>query len=265
MQHCQKKNTPTAIGVSADGRFATAVKLGCKMWDCPYCSTMRKFYLSRKAYFGIEHYKEGGVKNWYFGTLTMHENWRGWASIQNYQANWNKFYQRMKRANDGPLYYVILPEHHKDRSLHIHLISTCQNETRWWKDQGRACGFGYKNENEPLGESWRAVSYVLKYVGKSLGVAAWPKHFRRVRFSIHWPPTPIDDAWSWSCIPANAAAAAINLERDKGRTIINAITGQISEQSPTSHRIPYPNLHAGAGALQGSAFLASFRVGETQD
>lgn len=265
MFHCPKKNTPTAIGVSADGRFATATKLGCKMWDCPYCSTKRKGYLVVKTYNGIEHYKANGIEHWYFGTITMHENWRGWASIQNFQTNWNKFYQRMKRETDGTLYYVLLPERHKDGSLHVHLISTCQAETKWWKDKGRACGFGYKNENKEIYSTAKAAYYVTKYVGKSIGVQDWPIRFRRVRFSRSWPNPSPDTEWSWFVVSPTAAAAALFRERDQGRVIINAHTGQISKPSPHTNRIPYPVLAAGTGVLQDSAILATLRMGEETD
>jgi len=216
MKHCPKPNTPTVIGVNEDTGELVASKAGCGMWNCPYCSTVRKHYVARKCYLGIEHYKANGVPNWYFGTITMHENWRGWASLVNYQSNWNKFYQRMKRITNGPLYYCLLPEKHKDGSLHVHLISTCQAETRWFKDKGRASGFGYKNENEPLESSAAAVRYVTKYVGKSLSVVDWPKNFRRIRFSINWPEPPIRDDYTWSPFPPNLAKYAVRVKFEQG-------------------------------------------------
>lgn len=265
MLHCPKKNTPTAIGVSADGRFATATKLGCKMWDCPYCSTKRKGYLVVKTYNGIEHYKAEGYEHWFFGTLTMHRNWRGWASIENFQRNWNKFYQRMKRGTDGTLYYVLLPEQHRDGSLHVHLISTCPQETAWWKDNGAQCGMGFKNENKPLTSTAKAAWYVTKYVQKSLGRADWPVRFRRVRFSRFWPEPESDGGWQWYVVHSMAAKSAISDERNKGRIIVNAYTGQVSQPHPGSYRIPYPLLDARSGALQDSAILAAFGVGAAAD
>lgn len=265
MQHCPKKNTPMAIGVSADGRFATATKLGCKMWDCPYCSIRRKGFLVIKTYQGIEHYKANGSEHWYFGTLTMHKNWRGWASIVNFQKNWNKFYQRLKRATDETLYYVLLPETHRDGSLHVHLISTCPQSKDWWKDNGAACGMGFKNDNQPLHSTSKAAWYVTKYVQKSLGRADWPLRFRRVRFSRFWPEPQSDASWQWYVIHPMAARAAIFSERDKGREIINAITGQISEPIESTKRIPYPVLAAGKELFQDSAIMASIRMGEEED
>lgn len=226
MKHCPNKNTPTAIGVQAGMGLATAHKLGCKSWACPYCSTKRKGWLARKCYVGIEQYRAEGSQ-FYFGTITMHENWRGWASVVNFQTNWNKFYQRMKRATDGKLYYCLLPEHHRDGSLHIHLLSTCQTKTRWWKDEGRACGFGYKNENEALEDSALAASYVTKYVSKSLGVVDWPQHFRRVRFSVRWPDPPQNDDWTWSAWPRDMAKHAIRKRVMQGYKIVNSQTGEI--------------------------------------
>lgn len=162
----------------------------------------------------------------------MHENWRGWASIQNFQSNWNKFYQKMRRATDGPLYYCILPEHHRDNSLHIHLISTCEQDTRWFKDTGRGCGYGYKNENEPLGDTARAVQYVTKYVGKSLDVGDWPKNFRRIRFSVNWPEPPTDDTYSWQAIPATVARFTVKARFEQGYYPVNAISGKRMNYEP---------------------------------
>lgn len=226
MKHCPNGNTPTAIGVQAGSGLATAHKLGCKSWRCPYCSIKRKGWLARKCYVGIEHYQASGSA-FYFGTVTMHENWRGWASIVNFQTNWNKFYQRLKRSTDGPLYYCLLPEKHQDGTLHIHLISTCPQPSRWWKDEGRASGFGYINENEPLADAALGAMYVTKYVHKSLGEVDWPRNFRRVRFSIRWPVPPRDDTWSWAAYPADMARHGIRKQRAKGYKIVNAITGEI--------------------------------------
>lgn len=236
MKHCPNKNTPTAVGVSPENGLATAHKLGCKQWNCPYCSTKRKYFYARKCYLGIGHYQANGAPNWYFGTITMHENWRGWASIINYQQNWNKFYQRMRRATDGPLCYCLLPEHHKEGSLHVHIISTCQQETRWWKDEGRSCGFGYKNENVPLESTPGAVFYVTKYIGKSVGVASWPKNFRRVRFSVSWPEPPHNDEWSWSAFPPDLARDYLFKRVQMGYQVINSQTGEITHYEPYIRR-----------------------------
>lgn len=232
MKHCPKPNTPTAIGVDEETGELVASKTGCGMWNCPYCSTVRKNYLARKAYLGIGYYQQNGAPNWYFGTITMHENWRGWASVVNYQTNWNKFYQRMRRITHGPLYYCLLPEHHKDGSLHVHLISTCQAKTRWWKDEGRACGFGYKSENEPLGDTARAVLYVTKYVSKSLDEREWPKNFRRVRFSIRWPEPPQRDNRTWRAVPADLARNVVRFEFEQGRSPVNYYTGEKVSYEP---------------------------------
>jgi len=225
MKHCPNKGTPTGVGTSPDG-FVTATHFGCQQWSCPYCAAIRKRMLAHKCYVGIETYKKSGVKNWYFGTITMHENWRGWASIENYRNNWNKFYQRMKRATDGPLYYVVLPEQHaKDGSLHVHIISTCPQSDRWFKDNSRACGMGYMDENGPLENSAKAAMYVTKYIGKSLGILDWPPKFKRVRFSVGWPePEPQRDM-VWSAYRPKQAPREFKLLRVQGYTPINFLTG----------------------------------------
>lgn len=235
MKHCPKPNTPTGIGVNAATGQMIVHKFGCKMWNCPYCSEKRKNYLAHKCYFGIELYKSEGIKNWYFGTLTMHRNWRGWASIVNFQTNWNKFYQRMKRDTEGKLLYALLPEKHKDGSLHVHLISTCQCPTNWWKDKGAECGMGFQNENEYLDDSARAAFYVTKYVGKSIGITDWPPRFRRVRYSIRWPNPPKNEDWTWTIAPAELAKHLVLRREEMGYELVNSVTGEIinaDRQSP---------------------------------
>jgi len=226
MKHCPKAKTPTAIGVNPETGELRCSKTGCGMWNCPYCSVIRKYFVARKCYLGIKHYQENGAPNWYFGTVTMHEKWRGFASIQNFKANWNKFYQKMRRVTDGPLYYCLLPEHHADSSMHVHILSNCPASTRWFKDMGRASGFGYKSENEALEDTSRAVSYVTKYVGKSLDVGQWPKDFRRIRFSIHWPEPPQRGDYAWQVVPANLARHVVRIKFEQGYNPINWMTGE---------------------------------------
>lgn len=227
MKHCPRKNTPTGIGVNPQNHTAVVHKMGCKSWACPYCSIKRKGWLVVKAYMGIEAYKQAGTTDWFFGTLTMHRKWRGKASVTNFRKNWNKFYQRMKRATNGNLYYILLPEQHKDGSLHVHIISTCQKETRWWKDTGAACGYGFQNENEPLVSTVKAAFYVTKYIGKSLGVQEWPADLRRVRFSVRWPQPVSDEIMSWQCVPPDLAKHAVRKRLSMGYKIVNAITGEV--------------------------------------
>lgn len=228
MKHCPKAKTPTAIGVSENG-LVTAHKLGCKSWSCPYCSEKRKKYLALKTYEGIERYKLAGIENWYFGTLTMHRKWRGWASLENYYHNWNKFYQRMKRDTEGKLLYVLLPERHQDGSLHVHLISTCGLSTHWWHDAGSRSGLGFQNENEALGDASRAAYYVTKYVGKSLGVSDWPTRFRRVRYSIHWPEPEHEREFSWIVPPADLSSYFFAKRLAEGYRSFNLQTGEIQD------------------------------------
>lgn len=243
MKHCPRKNTPTGIGVNPLSGIAIVHKMGCKSWACPYCSMKRKGFLVVKAYMGIESYKQAGVTDWFFGTLTMHRKWRKEASVTNFRRNWNKFYQRMKRATNGNLYYILLPEKHKDGSLHVHIISTCQKETKWWKDNGAKCGMGFKNENEPLVSTVKAAYYVTKYVGKSLGVSAWPTDLRRVRFSVRWPKPIPDETLAWNCFPPDVAKHFVFKRLAMGYKIINPFTGEIANvkkhtTNASTRRIP---------------------------
>jgi len=272
MKHCPRKNTPTGIGVNPANGTAIVHKMGCKSWACPYCSIKRKGFLVIKAYNGIESYKQAGTTDWFFGTLTMHRKWRGKASVTNFQSNWNKFYQRMKRVTNGNLYYILLPEQHKDGSLHVHIISTCQAETRWWKDNGAKCGMGFKNENETLRSTAKACWYVTKYIGKSLNVATWPVNLRRVRFSVRWPKPLPDEAIAWQCVPPDMAKHAVRKRLAMGYKVTNAITGEIVNVKPhtirksaADRRIPDLTVQARNERFLARVGFPASGVGETTD
>ena len=200
MKQCPNPKAPLMFGYDDNRRLIRVIKLGCKQWDCPYCAEHRKNYYVRKCFYGVEQYKAEGFPEWYFGTITAHRNWRGFhASLKNHQANWRKFYKRMKRAAPDLRYYI-MPEKHEDESVHVHLVSTCMTDSRWWKDHGAASGLGFINENERVYSSAKAAMYPSKYISKSMGVEDWPKRFRRVRFSIRWPepPVPEPDGFEWA-------------------------------------------------------------------
>lgn len=230
MKHCPNPGTPIMKGRDKSRGLVMVHKAGCKLWSCPYCSQKRKGYYAVKAWHGVEQYKTDGLPDWSFGTLTVHERWRGLdKSIPSFRENWNKFYTRLRRSTPD-FKYALMPEQHADGTLHTHIISTCMLPTRWWKDQGRACGFGYMNENEPLGSSAYAAWYVTKYVGKTLEVGGWPRGFRRVRFNVRWPePPPRNDGdWEWGTYlnPKDLRHSLQNDLRD-GYRLVNAVSGVI--------------------------------------
>lgn len=270
MRHCPRKNTPTGIGVNAATGTAVVHKMGCKSWACPYCSIKRKGFLVVKAYMGIETYKAAGVVDWFFGTITVHRRWRGPASVTNFKKNWGKFYQRMKRKTKGQLFYILLPEKHADGTLHVHIISTCQAETRWWKDNGAECGLGFINQNEPLVSTVKAAYYVTKYVGKAVGLSDWPADLRRVRFSIRWPKPEPDNSIMWQCVPPELAKQAVRNRLSMGYKIVNAITGEIVNVKAHSTdsragRVPDYDLSEKNWVFSQSSFASAARVGAPKD
>jgi len=119
----------------------------------------------------------------------------------------------------------------------MHAIWTFPVNTRWLKDVGRACGFGFMNQigrrghvDEAIGSVAEVGQYVAKYLGKQLGDEL-PPRFRRVRTSANWAKLPIPDPadkLEWCYVNSNGAlqsayerCAADNL------TMIDIRTGEI--------------------------------------
>ena len=86
--------------------------------------------------------------------------------------------------------YVLLPERHKSQKLHCHLLTSAHMDTRWYKDNSAQCGLGYVSEEERLLSVAGAAKYMAKYTTKQAGSDQWPKSYRRVRTSHHWPKLP---------------------------------------------------------------------------
>jgi len=240
MKQCPNPKAPVIFGYDENRKLISVQKLGCKQWDCPYCALHRKNYYTRKAFHGVEQYKADGFPDWYFGTITAHKNWRGFhASLKNHRANWRKFYWRMKRAAPD-LRYFIAPEKHADESVHVHLVSTCMTESRWWKDHGAASGLGFINENELIEDTALVAYYASKYVGKSIGVTDWPKNFRRIRFNIHWPEPPDlkDDSFIWSQPQAaDDLRVTVKSYERRGFMFLDDRTGELYYETNARRRI----------------------------
>lgn len=62
----------------------------------------------------------------------------------------------------------MIPEAHQSGKMHVHMLDTFALRSRWWKDNGRACGLGYMAESEFAETPGGAARYAAKYLGKSL-------------------------------------------------------------------------------------------------
>lgn len=115
---------------------------------------------------------------------------------------WAKLRARAQRATGGMEYFAV-PELHKSKKVHFHMIVTAKLTKKWWKDNGRECGFGFRNDAKEVYELGGVASYINKYLVKSLSVESVPKGTRRVRTSHGWPRAPDRDPdpdWTFSLV-----------------------------------------------------------------
>lgn len=208
---CSAKHRPMIEIRDDDHRRAAFFRPRCKSWSCKPCAEQNaKFWAFRAAY-GVEKLLESkslylhgnigcsavtesdipkysGLLGLEFVTLTSHEKLSPDRSIEVFGKAWDKLRRRISRQGDFD--YLLVPEQHKSGRLHIHMLTTAKLPKRWWKDNARSCGLGHQVAAEPIRDPGKAAGYCLKYVTKSLECQAWPRGFRRVRTSAHWPAPP---------------------------------------------------------------------------
>lgn len=131
---------------------------------------------------------------------------------------WMKLQARLRREV-GPFEYFQVPELHESGKPHIHMITTAKLSERWWKDNGRECGFGYMSDVQEVWSDGGVVSYVLKYLTKTITETPVPRGTHRVRTSRGWPKPPdraSPEGWEFSVIPKRKPLLEVGerLERD---------------------------------------------------
>lgn len=167
----------------------------CDLWNCPYCSRVKKAQWAKRIYFGVKFFDQ---YNWDFVTITSHRKLTDFEStLAVWPKAWEKLSNRLRHAYSPE--YALLPEHHKDGRLHAHLIignAYAHITKKWIKDKGAASGFGFMNDSQKLENAEKAAFYVTKYITKTLKSDAWPVKFRRVRVSQGWPELPNNDGYA---------------------------------------------------------------------
>ena len=204
----------------------------CHLWSCEDCAEINKRRWTAIVARGIEIYQEKGITDWTFVTITSHERASTfYQTLWLWRKNWPKLSTRMRREFPG-MKYVYLPEKHLTGRLHMHGIMSGGMTTRWLKDNGRECGFGYKNESEEIFSIGLAASYCLKYITKSLTERKyWPKSLHRVRTSQKWPKSQneaFDDDLGVSMKPISATKWTDYYYdmKKSGWRIVNISTGE---------------------------------------
>jgi len=246
---CTAKNRPYMVAQDESKGKAIVFRPDCKCWGCKHCAEVNRLKWCYRVKKGVEQYENEGDKFW-FVTLTTHREMRSFnKSLAVWRAAWDKLYHRMKRFNNRPMHYVLLPELAPETGrLHAHMIVNCSfgaeyertdkngkdwYKCRWMKDNPAECGLGYMNDVRPVNNAGLAAWYVSKYVGKSLGVNEWPEHFRRVRPSVGWPEQDAvgEDisGLKFVAVMPHRFYQVVNNLWDNGYNVVNLKTGEIVE------------------------------------
>lgn len=238
---CKTPNRPVMVGLSTEQHRAVVFRPDCDQWTCADCAEkLRKLWTARIA-FGTQYLmQKGRAVN--FITVTSHERLKTFAACYAvFPHAWGKLYAAMKRV-DVAMAYALIPEKHKDGRMHVHLITDCPVTKRWMKDNARRRGLGYEADVQPVESEGHAAAYCSKYLGKGLGEADLPPHFRRVRLSQNWQDLPVlhepSDAYDWLvCSTSSSLWAACEECQRQGMAMVDLENGEVFDFTDMVERI----------------------------
>lgn len=193
---CTKRNRPYLVGWDDQNEAAYVFRPDCKCWNCQPCATRLRGRWTQRTFQGISSYIELGYE-FKFVTLTSHERlYTLYQTEKVWKSAWPKLRKRVQRIYDE-WFWVMIPEQHRDGRLHVHMISSAHLGQRWWKDNARECGLGWRAEEKEFkgdpNDPARAAAYAGKYMDKQLGVKSWPRYFHHIRTSQHFPDLPASE------------------------------------------------------------------------
>lgn len=210
---CETPNRPAMIATNSTKKILIVFRPRCKLWSCPYCAAINRKLWTARAYFAAQEFVERGP-NVAFVTLTSHEKLTARQSWYVFPKAWKKLHARAKRR-DGKAAYIMVPEQHEDGRIHVHMLTTWCLGEQWWKRNARQCGLGYMADEQYARTPGGCAYYISKYIGKQLGEMVWPKGFRRVRTSQHFPklPKPADlPEWNFQMLPQGNVSEYATIE-----------------------------------------------------
>jgi len=203
---CPEKVTPVMVGINPHDGLAIMFRPRCKLWACEVCAPINKAKWTIRAYHGAEEItKADDTAVLHFLTLTSLGSLTPAQSLYVFPKAWKKLHSRA-RYRQPKHHYFMVPERQASGRIHMHAITTLALGTRWFKDNGRECGLGFMNENEPCRDPRKAAWYASKYLAKSIEVESWPRGFRRTRLSRNWPKLPEmpeNERWTFKRLKAN--------------------------------------------------------------
>jgi hypothetical protein len=159
-----------------------------------------------------------------FITITPHERLSPAASRLVLPHAWKLLQARMYRAS-LEVEYLLVPEPHKSGKLHLHgMFIDAPLKRKWWKDNARACGFGYQADLKEVERVGGVAAYIGKYLGKTLQNSNLPKRFHRVRASRGFPALPKterDDGWETLALrPDQVLQEVADIWRAQGYNVV---------------------------------------------
>lgn len=215
VSECENPYRPYMKAVDNDKKVIYVIRPDCKQWSCKSCAERRRRVWVFHANYGGDALLAQG-RGLSFVTLTSHRMVRSLSrGIKVWRSAWPKLSARWRRATDK-LQYLYVPEAGRIGHFHVHLITTAELPSRWYKDNAASTGLGYQAKAVPIVSAIECGGYIGKYLGKALTVGNYPKYFRRVNSSRGWPkPADPQTPYEWKMLGNNLQKIIFLLEIDR--------------------------------------------------
>lgn len=179
------KRHPFALRIiSAEQCSCSYVDLHCDTYECEDCALRIRARHARRIALAERAFPDAHFS---FVTLTSHEDVRDAdKSLSLLAGAFQAWKQRMQRRY-GAFEYAAVFERHRSGAAHMHLLINRAVSKKHVRKNARALGLGYMADVQRIAPAV-AGRYVSKYLAKGSG--AFPKRFRRVRYSQKWPKLP---------------------------------------------------------------------------
>lgn len=222
---CETPHRPYLKAMDNAKKTVYFIRPDCGQWSCKPCAERRRrIWVFYANYGGDALLAEG--RSLSFVTLTSHRLVRSLSGgIKVWRSAWPKLSARWRRATDD-LQYLYVPEAGKIGHFHVHLITTAQLPSRWYKDNAASTGLGYQAKAVPIVSATECGGYIGKYLGKALAVGNYPKYFRRVNSSRKWPkPQDVKTPYEWEALGHNSSKVKflIDVAREEGWTVEHSL------------------------------------------
>lgn len=186
---CETPNRPYLGRLDESKKKAYFIQPDCKLWSCDHCGAKRARHWAYVIDFGGDDLRKAGG-SLSMVTLTSHRRVRTVVGgITVWRSAWPRIAQRMRRVQPG-VQFAYTAEHRGGRHFHVHLATTAEMNTRWYKTASAETGMGYQSKARRISPDEHLGWYFSKYLTKSLDVDGWPRHWRRVNKSRKWPTPP---------------------------------------------------------------------------